>query len=253
MKKDNADVKLPLIDLESDNTETGGKQESTDSGQPERLSKEDNMYIVYWIRTSNHKDIFTEGYVGITLNFKERLRSHKKSKNKYPINNAIKKHGFNNLIKEVVEKDLSLDEALKLERKFRPEQNIGWNCQQGGNLGIEKTWYNIPKNKLKHSKNTSIKTKEGIAKKDNRKARSERAKLSRKLNKDSYININKGSKNPKAKLTEEQVREIKFNLLPSGMKQVDIAKLFNVKPYVIGFIKSGKTWKHIICDSPDHK
>jgi uncharacterized protein YjcR len=37
------------------------------------------------------------------------------------------------------------------------------------------------------------------------------------------------------------------------MKNIDIAKKFNVKPYVISFIKTEKNWKHVVCDSPDHK
>jgi hypothetical protein len=69
MNKNNADIKPSLIDLEDDNTSTGGKFKSTDFKQPERLSEKDNMYVVYWIRTSKHKDIFNEGYVGITSNF----------------------------------------------------------------------------------------------------------------------------------------------------------------------------------------
>lgn len=38
MNTNNADLKLPLIDLEADNTATGGKQELC-SRQPERLSE----------------------------------------------------------------------------------------------------------------------------------------------------------------------------------------------------------------------
>jgi hypothetical protein len=181
------------------------------------------------------------------------MKSHKIIKNKYLINNAIKKYGFNNLIKEIIYKNLSLKEALNFEKKFRPLQNIGWNLQQGGNLGVEKEWYKIKKNKIKHSENTSKNTKLGILKNDSTLKRSNRAKLSRIKNKDSYKNINKGSKNSKAILNEKQVRQIKCILIPKGLKNIEIAKLFNVKPYVISFIKSNKNWKHVICDSPDYE
>ena len=48
MNKNNADVKLSLIDLEASNIVTGGKQ-FNNNVQPERLSEKDNMYSVYWI------------------------------------------------------------------------------------------------------------------------------------------------------------------------------------------------------------
>ena len=54
----------------------------------------------------------------------------------------------------------------------------------------------------------------------------------------------------KAKLTEKQVCKIKHLLAFSSDK--DIAKQFNVKSYVIHFIRINKTWKHVICDSPDY-
>jgi len=54
-----------------------------------------------------------------------------------------------------------------------------------------------------------------------------------------------GSRNPKALLTEEQVKEIKYILIPSGKSNKEIASLFFVKPYVISFIRIGKNWKHI--------
>lgn len=252
MKTHNADLKLPLIDLEADNTATGGKQEQS-SVQPERLSEGDNIYCVYWIHTSNHKDILSEGYIGITCNFKQRLKSHRKNKRKTKLTDAIKSYGWINLQKEIIKDNLSLENALKIEREYRKDSNIGWNIQIGGELGVEKEWYNISENKLKHSINTSIKTKEGILNKDSTLARSKRASLSRKTNKNSYKNVSVGSNNGKAKLNEQNVLEIKSKLIPSGMKNKEIAKIYNVKSYVIQFIRKEKTWKHIVCDSPDHK
>ena len=144
----------------------------------------------------------------------------------------------------------NLEEALKIEKDLRPLQNIGWNNQIGGNLGVESSWYNNIENNKKHSENTSKATKLGIKDNDTKEARSKRAKLNRLNNPNSYKDNNLGSKNPKAILTEEQVKEIKYKLLHSDLKGVEIAKLYEVKPHVISFIKTGKNWKHVTCDSP---
>ena len=251
MKTHNADLKLPLIDLEAGNTATGGKQEYY-SVQPERLSEGDDIYCVYWIHTKGCINL-DKGYIGITCNFNERMKSHKKNKKKTKLSDAIKKYKWNNLEKEILFNNLSLQRALCIERIYRYQPNMGWNLQKGGELGVDKSWYEIPENKIKHSKNTSINTKLGILNKDNKENRSERAKLSRLNNKDSYKKVSVGSNNGKALLNEEQVKYIKFELIPSGKSNKEISELYNVNSYVIQFIRTEKTWKHIVCDSPDHE
>jgi len=251
MYKHNADLKLPLIDLEADNTATGGKQEHS-SVQPERLSEEDNNYCVYWIHLENEKSL-NEGYIGLTTNFEMRMKAHKRSKKINHFKNAINKYNWEKLIKEIIHFNLTLEEALTLEEYYRPIQSIGWNSQKGGELGVEKDWYLIEKNKLKHSKNTSEATRKGIQENDSKEKRSLRAIESRKNNLDSYTNINKGSKNSKAILNEEQVKCIKCELLTQGIRDYKIAKLYNVKPYVINFIRKNINWKHVVCDSPAHE
>jgi predicted GIY-YIG superfamily endonuclease len=256
MNTHNADLKLPLIDLEADNTATGGKQELINSVQPERLSEGDNMYCIYWIHlpeyTFDKGDELNFGYIGLTSNFKERMKSHKKNKNKTHFTDAIKKYGWKNLNKVIMYENLSLKDALYIEHCLRPKNNIGWNLQMGGILGVEKEWYDIPENKRKHQINTSLKTIEGIAKNDTFEKRSQRAKLSRLNNKNSYKNVSVGSNNGKALLNEKQVKHIKI-LIQEGVKDRVIAEMYDVKSYVIAFIRKGKTWKHIVCDSPDHE
>lgn len=252
-KKHYADLKLPLIDLESGNTETGGKQELFSSVQPERLSEGDNMYCIYWIHLPEHDDIHFQGYVGITSDFKRRMQAHIDNKKEYHFKNAINKYGWKNLVIEIIQENLTLREVLELEEKYRPIQNIGWNSQKGGLLGVEKEWYNIPENKEKHRLNTSKATKLGIAQKDTTEKRSKRAKENWIKNKESYKNVSKGSNNPRAKLNEEQVKCIKCELIPQGIKDKIIGDMYGVKDYVIAFIRKGKNWKHVICDSPDHK
>ena len=208
------------------------------------------MYCLYWIHLKEHisKDF---GYIGITNNFESRIKSHLKNNRNTHFKNAINKYEYDNLIKEILHSNLSLEEALKLENFYRPTQNMGWNSQKGGIMGVEKEWYLIKENKLKHSINTSIGTKNGIFKKDSKEKRSLRARENWINNKESYKDFMLGSKNPKAILNEEQVKCIKCNLLKQGIKDYKIAKLYNVKPYVINFIRKNINWKHIVCDSPD--
>jgi hypothetical protein len=47
---------------------------------------------------------------------------------------------------------------------------------------------------------------------------------------------------PKAKVNEDQVKEIRQLLTAKIVTQNQIAKWYNVSPYVISQIKLGKTW-----------
>lgn len=55
---------------------------------------------------------------------------------------------------------------------------------------------------------------------------------------------NKGSKNGRSKLTENQVKKIK-SLLAQKISCAEIARRFKVHRTCIGFIKQGKLWSHI--------
>jgi predicted XRE-type DNA-binding protein len=59
-----------------------------------------------------------------------------------------------------------------------------------------------------------------------------------------YVDL-KGSKNPSAKLTDKDVKQIKNLLKKNDLTQKDIAKLFNVKISSISNIKLGVTWRHV--------
>lgn len=52
---------------------------------------------------------------------------------------------------------------------------------------------------------------------------------------------NKGEKNGRSKLTEEQVLEIRS----SNLKRKELAKIYNVSPRLISLIINNKIWKHI--------
>lgn len=200
------------------------------------------MYCVYWIRLQEHTDITKQGYVGITKNLKERIKAHKKNKRNTRFTCAIKSYGFSNLVVEVIHDSLTLQEALSIEQKLRPTQSIGWNCQKGGELGVEPSWYTNEENRNKHKEATSKATKLGIQNKDSKEARSARAKKCHETG--NYKGSMTGSKNSKAILNEKQVKVIKYTLLDKYSNK-EIAEMFKVKPYVIQFIRSGKNWKHV--------
>lgn len=54
----------------------------------------------------------------------------------------------------------------------------------------------------------------------------------------------KGEQHTQAKLTERQVREIKFSLA-NGVKQKALAQRFNIADSVISRINTGKIWTHV--------
>ena len=137
-----------------------------------------NNYIVYWAHLKDHKDIKKDGYVGITFRtLEERRRAHIKASRRHShhFGNAIEKYN-DEIIWDVIHKDISEEQALELEKQYRPKVSIGWNSIKGGELGVKPDWYEDETNKIKHQEQTSIATKKAIAEKDSTEARSKRAK-----------------------------------------------------------------------------
>lgn len=202
------------------------------------------MYCVYWFYLNNEDDPLKDGYVGITKDLYERIRSHRKNKKITKLTSFLKAHPWEEVKLEILDMNLSLQEALELEKFYRPFEMIGLNLQRGGEIGVNPEWYCIKENKEQHSKATSEGTKQGILNKDSTEARRIRAKLSWD-NPDRKKSSVAGSSNPNASLTEESVRIIKYELIPRGLTNPEIAKQFSVHPRVIRFIRIGKTWKHV--------
>ena len=86
---------------------------------------------VYWIHHPDHSDMLTQGYIGVSNNVRARWNRHKREAQNAHLANAIKKHGWDVLIKKVL---LIADEAycLMIEAKLRAQDNIGWNIIKGG-------------------------------------------------------------------------------------------------------------------------
>ena len=89
---------------------------------------------VYWIRKQKHTDLYKQGYIGITHNLNDRMSRHKTGNGRprdTPIQRAILKYGWDNLIKEILFVG-TLEECSDYELMLRPTRGIGWNIAQGG-------------------------------------------------------------------------------------------------------------------------
>jgi hypothetical protein len=122
---------------------------------------------VYWIHHPSHTDIFTQGYIGISNNVKNRFESHKNRPSNTHLKNAINKYKWDNLVKEVV---LVADKAycLMIELKLRTEDNVGWNIIKGGGMPPDATGTTFNKGKpawnknVPCSENTKLKLSEAL-------------------------------------------------------------------------------------------
>ena len=90
--------------------------------------------FVYWIHLPEHIDITVDGYVGVAIDFKQRMSAHKscaKTGKEQSLYRAIRKYGWDNLIKEII-LIADQDYCLYIENKLRPTERIGWNIASGG-------------------------------------------------------------------------------------------------------------------------
>jgi len=90
--------------------------------------------FVYWIHLPEQNNVAIEGYVGIAINFEQRMFAHKscaKTGKEQTLYNAIRKYGWENLIKEIILIS-SENYCLEIEKKLRPLPRIGWNIAVGG-------------------------------------------------------------------------------------------------------------------------
>ena len=86
---------------------------------------------LYWIHHKDHTDMFNQGYVGVSKNTETRFQRHNKYSDNQHLKAAIKKYGWDNLVKQIV---LIGEEkyCYNLELKIRPNEQIGWNIAPGG-------------------------------------------------------------------------------------------------------------------------
>ena len=89
--------------------------------------------VVYWLHRKTHKNILTEGYVGITINPERREKEYRRVSgtglHNIHLTRALEK--YDDIVFEVIF-DGTRDECINEEIRLRPEKNIGWNIAMGG-------------------------------------------------------------------------------------------------------------------------
>lgn len=85
------------------------------------------MYVVYWLHNEGMTDPLSQGYIGITFQLEKRLKKHSLNPT-----NPLVRNKWDRLTYEVLFQGLTEDEALKIEGRYRPTKNLGWNASVGG-------------------------------------------------------------------------------------------------------------------------
>lgn len=118
------------------------------------MTEEIKCYL-YWIRTEGMTDIFTQGYVGISVKPDYRFSQHKnKAKIGKVYNKAFLKALKDGTAIQQIILISSVSYCKEVENKLRPLFYIGWNVAPGGGAGgiykhglsgskIKGTYYNI--------------------------------------------------------------------------------------------------------------
>jgi group I intron endonuclease len=171
-------------------------------------------------------------YIGSTNNLIKRYYTHiydiRSGRNTcVKLIRAVNKHGEDNFKFEIV-CECSTNEILKTEQQYIDNLDPHYNIAKiaGSNLGIKRT--------------EAVKFKKSISQKENWKDKTYRAKHLENLSKNWKI----GSNHKMAKLTEEQVIEIKKHLANSLLPK-QVADKLKLSYHSIKDIHKGKTWKHI--------
>jgi len=171
-------------------------------------------------------------YIGSTNNLIKRYYTHvnhiRTGKNScVKLIRAVNKHGEENFKFEII-CECSTEEILKTEQEYIDNLQPHYNVAKiaGSNLGIKRT--------------EEVKFKKSASQKENWKDETYRAKHLENLSK----NWKSGSNHKMAKLTEEQVIEIKKQL-STGLLPKQVADNLKLSYYSIKDIHRGKTWKNI--------
>ena len=101
---------------------------------------------LYWLHLPEHKDIFSQGYIGVARDPNDRYKRHlleirsERHTNDH-LKNAYKKY------KNIIQTILVIGEEeyiYELELTLRPKENVGWNIAAGGNIGNDSFLKNNP-------------------------------------------------------------------------------------------------------------
>lgn len=176
---------------------------------------------VYWIHHPDHTDMFSQGYIGVSINVERRFNEHLKKSDNRHLRFAIGKYGWDTLIKKQI---LIADEnyCLDIERKLRPNDGIGWNLVMGGGLPPKKIGnkYRLGKPSWNKGKKMSAETRAKVSK----AAKEQWGRLGMR---ELLSNAKKGKPSPRkgVKLSEETKRKIGLIHLgkPSKKKGIPVS------------------------------
>lgn len=215
-------------------------------------------------------------YIGFTSKtIEERFEKHlKTAKIKNPndyssIHKAINKYGSENFKIESLQECFSEQEAKDTEIKFIAElkaRKLGYNETDGGDGVVGYVYTDEQRKRMSENKKViflgegnpfygkhhSDETKAVLSKLASERYQGEDNPFYGKVHSEETLNylseINTGSKHPQAKLTEEQVLEIR-RLFPTTKgtygAQTKLAKQYGIGPGYLRNIIRRYTWKHI--------
>ena len=207
---------------------------------------------IYKITTTFNNKI----YIGSAVNINNRFKEHER-KLEYGTHHNIhlqrhfKKYGTESLIFELVEVVHNNSQLLIREQywidhyKNSKRQLFNINPTAGSNLG--KKFSQDVRDKISRARTgKSHHSEVEKLKRSKRMMGNKYGELVKKTDeyREKQSKKSRGENNGKSILTEKDVIKIK-TMLANGIRQVDIARLFNVARDRIWHIKEGRQWKHI--------
>jgi group I intron endonuclease len=173
-------------------------------------------------------------YVGVSMNPRGRIHYHHRM-SQYPIGHAFRKHGVGAFVVEILlvatEDECYAQEPRFIEQHNALNTNGGYNIDLGGSRPPRMAGKDSPQ----YGKHLSEETKQKI-----REARSRQHASEWHL---SLGDRTRGSGNINAKLTEDQVAQIKQRVFKES--GIFLAREFGVSNCAILDIKMGRTWRHV--------
>lgn len=104
------------------------------------------MYVYVIGRGQDLYEPYSNCYVGVASNLRNRWNSHNKSD--YRVGRTIRKYSLSYAKNMIVIFEGSREECFELERKLRPVSNIGLNLAEGGCGGFTVEWSEERKKRL---------------------------------------------------------------------------------------------------------
>ena len=150
------------------------------------------MYSIY--RLINK--VNSKSYIGVTNNYKKRMREHSYASNQYAISRAIRKYGWNSFDSEILFVTNDCDYAYQSAEKMFIEQYESNNPNRGYNLtlGGEGTQGYNPSEETRHKMRNA---KQGKTLTNEHKEKISKANIGRKVSDETRKKLSKASKGRK--------------------------------------------------------